>query len=417
MRRRRLLTLSLAAPILWVAPALARPKDVVIGFLYPLSGPAASGALDDRRIFELFADMVNGGAPMLPGPFYRPLRGLSGFRGGARLRLVFADHQGAPDRGRVEAERLITREGVHALVGAWQSRVTAAASQVAERFGVPFLTAEATEPGLTRRGFKWFLRTSPHDEHFAQAMFDFLADFRKKTGRPLETVAITHADTRRGGDFARVQGRLARRYGYRIVAEVAHQADGATLAAGAQALRSANPDVWLAGSRSSDAIPLARAAKAHGWSPRMVLARDAAAVDPATVEPPGAVPEGSLWCAAFAPDLVDRMPVAAALTGPYRSRAGEDLADRPARAFTGIVTLVDAINRAGSTEPEAIRAALVRTDIKAAALAVPWAGVKFDDNGQNVAVRAIVTQLQGGRAHTVWPFDVATREVRDPLGA
>src|SRR5947208_2852002 len=172
--------------------ALAQQKEVVIGLLYPLSGPTASAGIDEKHVFELFADMVNGKEPMLPGPFYQKLKGLSGLSGGARLRLVFVDHQGKPDLGQAETERLITQEKVHALIGSWQSSVTATTSQVAERFGVPFLTAEAASPGLTRRGFKWFFRTSPHDEHFTQASVDFMADFQKKKGVKLETLASTH---------------------------------------------------------------------------------------------------------------------------------------------------------------------------------------------------------------------------------
>jgi branched-chain amino acid transport system substrate-binding protein len=73
------------------------------------------------------------------------------------------------------------------------------------------------------------------------------------------------------------------------------------------------------------------------------------------------------------------------------------------------------LNRAGSTEPEAIRVALTKTDIKAADLLVPWAGVKFDETGQNIGVRAIIVQLQGARYWTVWPFDVAARDVIYPI--
>jgi hypothetical protein len=62
-----------------------------------------------------------------------------------------------------------------------------------------------------------------------------------------------------------------------------------------------------------------------------------------------------------------------------------------------------------------IRVAVTKTEIKAADLLVPWAGVKFDETGQNTGVRAIIVQLQGGRYWTVWPFDVAARDVIYPI--
>ena len=164
MRARQFLlsvTTALTLIALPVVPLGAQPKEVVIGLLYPLSGPAASAGVDEKHAFELFADMVNGKEPMLPGAFYQQLKGLPGFPGGARLRLVFVDHQGKPDIGQAEAERLITQEKAHVLVGAWHSSVTATTSQVAERFGIPHFNAESSSPGFTRRGFKWFFRSSP----------------------------------------------------------------------------------------------------------------------------------------------------------------------------------------------------------------------------------------------------------------
>ena len=96
-------TTTLILIALPVVPLGAQPKEVVIGLLYPLSGPAASAGVDEKHAFELFADMVNGKEPMLPGAFYQQLKGLPGFPGGARLRLVFVDHQGKPDIGQAEA--------------------------------------------------------------------------------------------------------------------------------------------------------------------------------------------------------------------------------------------------------------------------------------------------------------------------
>src|SRR2546426_3046251 len=115
------------------------------------------------------SDLLANGAADLPFPFYQRLKGMPGLKG-AKVRLIFADHQGKPEVGQAEAERLITQEKVAALVGCWHSNVTAVASQVAERHGVPFLNAESSSPALTTRGFKWFFRTSPHDGHFTQVM-------------------------------------------------------------------------------------------------------------------------------------------------------------------------------------------------------------------------------------------------------
>jgi branched-chain amino acid transport system substrate-binding protein len=406
------LALVLAAPL---APAAAPRREVVIGLLYPLSGPTAPAAIAAKHAFELVADMVNGAEPMLPGASYQKLRGLSGFPGGARLRLVFVDHRGRPDLGQMEAERLINLEKVHALIGSWQSSVTAATSRVAERLEVPHLSADSASPVLTRRGLKWFFRTSPHDEHIAQALFDFLADFHTKTGIRLETVAISHEDTLVGTDTASLERTLAQKYGYRIVADFAYPAHSRSLVAEVQALKDANPDVWLPTWEQGDAVLFARTARRLGWNPRMILVRDAGQSDPGLAAVAAAEAEGYMTPSLFPSDRIEKNPVARAFNPAYRARTGRDLDDLSARAVTGLVTLLDAINRAASTEPAAIRAALARTDIKPADLLMPWTGVRFDETGQNIGVRAIVLQLQGGRYRTVWPFDGDTPAVIYPL--
>jgi branched-chain amino acid transport system substrate-binding protein len=416
MPRPRPLALALAVLVLTVGPASARQAEVVVGLLYPLTGPTAWAAIDERHAFELFADMVNGKEAMPPGRFYQNLQGLRGVGGGARLRLVFVDHQGKPDLGQSAAERLILQEKVHALIGAGGSSVTATASQVAERFAVPFLTADSDSPRLTRRGFKWLFRASPHDEHSCQAVFDFMADLRKRKGVKLESVAITYEESAFGADLAKVERTLAVKYGYTIVADFPYRASSAAPTAEVQTLKQANPDVWLTTLHPSDAARFTRAARERDWSPRLVVARTADPVDPSLTQPARAA-DGFLSGSSFPSDRIDRNPVAKALNGPYRARSGKDLYDLPARAFTGIATLVDAINRAGSTEPEAVRKALAATDVKPVDLLVPWTGVRFDETGQNTGVRVTVAQLQGGKYHTVWPFEMATRELLYPIPA
>jgi branched-chain amino acid transport system substrate-binding protein len=414
MPRPRLLALALGVLVLAAAPVSAGPKEVVVGLLYPLTGPTAWAAIDERHVFELFADMVNGKAPMPPAAFYQSVQGLRGVGGGARLRLVFVDHQGKPDLGESEAERLILQEKVHALIGAGDSSVTATTSRVAERFAVPFLGVESDSPGLTRRGFKWFFRTSPHDEHLSQAMFDLLADFQKRKGVRLERVAITYEDSPFGAGLAKVQRTLAAKYGYRVVADFPYRANSATLTAEVQRLKQANPDVWLPTARQPDAVLFHRTARELDWSPGLVLARSVEPIDPFG-EQAGKDADGALAGSSFPSDRIDQNPVAKALNGPYRARSGKDLYDLPARAFTGIATLVEAINRAGSTEPEALRKALAATNIKPADLIVPWTGVRFDETGQNTGVRTTIMQRQGGQYHTVWPFELATRDVIYPI--
>jgi branched-chain amino acid transport system substrate-binding protein len=413
----RLLAVFVYVAILAVLPstAAAQPKEVVIGVLYPMSGPTAQPGIDNKPVVEIGADIANG-AVDLPFPFYQKLKGMPGLKG-AKVRLVFVDHQGKPELGQAEAERLITQEKVQALFGCWNSGVTATASQVAERYGIPFVNAESSSPGLTRRGLKWFFRTSPHDEHFTQGMFEFFRDFEKKKGVKIKTVGLTYDNSLFGADSGKVMKEIAKKYGVEVVLDLQYKERSTSLSSEVQRLKAANPDVWMPTSYQTDAILFVRTQKDLDYNPKMIMAQDSGHISPDFVQAVGKDAEGTMSRAPFNTDLIAKRPVATALNALYVKRHGKELYDFPARSFTGFMTLLDAINRAGSTDPEAIRKALVATNIPGDQLIMTWEGIKFDETGQNTLVKAIMIQLQGGKFYTVWPWDSATKDVLYPIPA
>lgn len=408
--------IAAAAVLTLVSAPSAQTKEVVIGVLYPMTGPVAQIGIDSVNALKVALDIINNdvniNVPLGKGV---GLPNLSG----ARVRIVVVDHQGKPDIGLAEAERLITQEKVHALFGAYFSSVTNTASQVAERMGIPFVNAESSSPALTERGFKWFFRTGPHDGHFSLAMFDFMRDFEKKRGVKFKSVAILNEDTQFGADSAKVQEELAKKYGYEVVAKIPFRTGTTSLDAEIGRLKTANADVVLPSLYTSDAILLTRTARNLDYNPKAIIAQNAGYTDPRFVTEMGKEAEGAITRAPFAMDLAAKKPLIPVINDMFKKLSGgRDMSDVPARVLTGFLTLADAINRAGSTDPGAIQKALRETNIPADQLIMmPWTGVKFDEKGQNNGVRAILQQLQGGSYHTIYPFELATKEPMYPIPA
>ncbi len=408
--------LGLACLLTFASTARAgQPSEVVIGVLYPMTGPSAQIGIDAINVIKVALDIINNDVnvnlPLGKGV------GLPNL-GGAKVRIVVVDNQGKPEVGLAEAERLITQEHVAALFGAYFSSVTNTASQVAERMGIPFVNADSSSPALTERGFKWFFRTSPHDEHFSIVMFDFMKDLEKKRNLQFKSVAILNEDTTFGTDSARVQEALAKKNNYQVAAKIAFRAGTTSLDAEVGRLKSANADVFLPSLYTSDAILLTRTMRNLDYHPKLLIAQDAGYTDPKFVAEMGKDAEGAITRAPFALDLASRKPLIPVVNDMFKKYSGgRDMADVSARAFTGFLTLCDAINRAGSTQPAAIQKALQETNIPADQLLMPWTGVKFDEKGQNIGVRAILQQLQGGTYHTIYPFDLATKDVIYPMPA
>jgi len=393
--------------------ASAAENEVVIGVLYPLTGPVAQVGIDAvaavKTAVEIINEDVDLNVPMGPGV------GLPNL-GGAKVRIVVIDHGGKPDIGQAEAERLITQEGVHALFGAYYSSVTATASQVAERYQIPYLNAESTSAKLTERGFKWFFRTTPHDGEFTATMYEFMADFQSMKGVKLETVSIFHEDSVWGSGSGKAQEDMAAAGGYEVVNDIAYDKTTTSLTAEVQRLKAAAPDVLLPSSYTSDAMLFLRTAKELDYNPKLLIAQNAGYTDPTFLETLGADAEGAITRSPFNSDLAESIPLINEVNARFREHSnGRDLSDVPVRAFTGFLTLVDAINRAGSTDPEKIRIALTETDIPPEKLIVPWRGIKFGSDGHNMLVRGILMQVQNGKYCTIYPFDLASCEVIYPM--
>lgn len=414
-RRALLLSGASAAVLTAVGQAAAQSTagDVKIGVIYPFTGSGAQVGVDARFALETAADIIN-----KRHEIDLPLAKDAGLPrlGGAKIQLIYADHQADPQKGRGEAERLITQDKVSALVGTYYSSVAAVVSQVAERYQVPFIAAESSSPSLHTKGLKYFFRPGPHDEMYSVAMFDFLRDVREKHPDSARTIALFYEDTLFGNDTSQVQKHLAAEQKVEIVADVKYRANSPSLSTEVQLLKAKNPDVILATSYTTDAILFVRTMRELGFKPKGLISQNGGFIEPAFFAAVGDQANGIISRASFVLDLATKRPSLKAVNELFKQRAGKDLNDNTAREFMALVILADAINRAGDTKGPAIQEALRATDIPGDATIMPWDRVKFSAEGQNTSIRPVMMQYGEGEYRTVWPEKLATRSLKWPLG-
>ena len=401
------LAVALLAASLWSAGlSPARAEDVLIGALYPLSGNASQVGTDAQAAIGTMSDIIN--TAHAPIPMLLGKGGGLPHMGGAHIRVIFADHQNDPQKARSEAERLITQEHVVALIGSYTSATAATISQVAERYQIPYMSMDNSSPTLSQRGLQWFFRTTPQDEMFTAAMFAFFKEIGGKTGHPVKSVALFHEDSIFGSDSAAVQAKLAAANGITVAADIKYRANSPSLSAEAERLKSANADVVMPSSYTSDAILLMRSMNEIGYHP-VIMAQAAGFQEQSFLTAAGPLAEGVMSRSSFAGDAVKSRPAIPAVQAMFHARAGKDLNDNTSRQIVGLQVLADAIDRAGSTKPEDIRKALIATDIKGDQTIMPWQGVKFDSTGQNTEATPVIQQVRDGSYHTIYPADVAVQ--------
>ncbi|GAB4369734.1 MAG: ABC transporter substrate-binding protein [Deltaproteobacteria bacterium] len=142
------------------------PETVRIGILAPLSGPFASGGSAFLQAVRLAADRANAEGGLL----------------GRKIELVTADTQGRVEIARSETLRLLSREKVFALVGAYLSEETVGVIEAAAPFRAVVVVPVAATAEITDRvareydRYRNVFRVGYSIPQWAKMMADFLAE-------------------------------------------------------------------------------------------------------------------------------------------------------------------------------------------------------------------------------------------------
>jgi branched-chain amino acid transport system substrate-binding protein len=400
----------IAAIAVSAAPARAA-ETVKIGVIYPLTGNAASAGQSARDAVHLGAEIVNTAHPELKNLPLGATAGLPGL-GGAKIELDEADHQGNPQVGQQQTLRLITEDHVAALLGSYHSSVSLVATAVAERQGVPFLVADSVAANITGRGFKWTFRTTPYAPDFAKAYALFLTEV-KKSGRKVDKIAVVHENTDYGTSVSASVLDAAKAANINVAADIAYSANSSDVTAQVLQLKSAEPDAVIFISYSADTILYFRTMKNLDYLPPLIIGDDAGFSDPSFIPNVGDLAQGAVNRSAF--DIGKPGSNSFIVNGMFKAKYGRDLDDTSARWMQGFLVLADAINRAGSTDPEKIQSALKAANLNAGQLMIGYNGVKFDDTGQNTLASTFLIQLQGKQYYSIWPDDRATNKLELPM--
>jgi branched-chain amino acid transport system substrate-binding protein len=371
--------------------------EVRIGVLAPVSGPSRAAGTEAQHGAELAAALVNGDE----GPVQ-----LAGV-GGAKLSIVQGDTKSSSEAGATEAARLVAAEKVVGLVGAYDPLVTDVASQRTERLGVPFVNGDSSADYLTERGNDWFFRTGPTDRMFAESFFSAL---REVAGADASKVAILSADDPPSSVVAQLTKELAGEGGFDPVAEVKVDPDDAGRAAAAVAKLRDQPEkpdaVFVIASTPDDATALIKAFGQARYSPPGIATVGDGFLLSSVLGASGADGEGLLAGTAWSREIAGRNASAKPVMDLYEERYNQPMSNIAAGTFTAVLVLADAINAAGSTDAQRVRAALLNLDVPGREMIMPWSGVRFDASHQNVAANGVVEQRVQGLFRVVFPDEL-----------
>ena len=384
--------------------------EVRIGVLAPRSGLSRAAGIEAQHGAELAVALINGeeGAVALAGAGSEGLAGL----GGAKLTIVAGDTKSDLEAGAAEAARLVAAERVVGLVGAYDTKVTEAASQRTERLGIPFVNGDSPADYLTRRGLDWFFRTGPTDRMFGEAFYSTLQQEKVRPKR----ISMLYTTDVSGESLHRVLHNLAPEADYDEHGMVKVEQGQANIVPQLRELRDEKkPEVlFLMTSTGNDAVHVLKTMDTMGYRPPQIFVFGRGVFsEPQVLQSAGTAAEGLFYGTAWSREIAGRSGLAKAVMEQYEARFNQPMSETAAGTFTAVLVLADAIDNAGSTDPQRVRAALLNLDIPGRETIMPWSGVRFDASRQNVAANGVVEQRVGQAFRVVFPNEL---QVAEPVG-
>ncbi|HAF50194.1 MAG: Amino acid/amide ABC transporter substrate-binding protein, HAAT family [Synergistales bacterium 54_24] len=391
--------------------AFSQEKVIKIGTLFPLTGPVALAGQRCKAAVETAVEVINNSYPDIKVP----LAAQEGILGGYKIVLVHADHQGKPDIGKTEAERLFDQEGVYAIIGSYNSAVTKPASLVAERRKKLFMCGCSSSAELTKRGMKYFFRMAPTDETESQEFVTFVKWLNETKGADLKTFGVIYENTEFGKHAAEEAKKAIEAAGFQYVADVAFNPGATNLNSEVQMLKGKNPDVVFGACLGADYILWVRTMKQLAWLPKVCLNYCSGYQDPIIAQQLGPDGDYFMGTTGYSPELAELMPAVAPVEEIYKTKIDPPVpfdSDSIQEAVATFV-LAQAIDKAGTLDPDKVAETLYANEWESP---LSLGGkVAFAPGGQNIKAMSVVTQLKDGEYRRVFPPELANSDPIFPI--
>ena len=339
----RALFVALTVIAALAAPAPAQ-ETVKVGVIQPLSGSVAASGNYIRMGAEIGRDWINAKGGVL----------------GRKVELLIEDNKSDPKEAATAAEKLIVRDKVPVIVGAWGSSMTLAAMPKLEEYGVPMVVETSSAATITKRGNPWVFRISPPSEMEALGLEKYMKDLGIKQA---DFLAV-NTDWGRGavGAF----GDLLKRSGAQVgTAEFMEQA-ATDMNAQITKVKAGGADTLFL-TTSVEQITLVLKQAQEQRLVRRVITTGGSSSPSQLIKQAGAAAEGTYHILFFLPWFPEAMPdgkLAKAFVDEWAKRGHpfEGLTEG-FRGHDGVLTAVEAIRIAGKADPKAVREALWQVSV------------------------------------------------------
>ncbi len=352
------LKLTVAAAIAAVAGLASAQEQVVkIGHVAPLSGAQAHYGKDNENGVRMAIEDLNKQNITIGGKKIK-------------FEIQAEDDAADPKQGAAAAQKLCDAK-VAGVVGHLNSGTTIPASKVYNDCGIPHVTGAATNPGLTKPGYKTTFRIIANDNALGSGLAFYAADALK-----LKKVAIIDDRSAYGQGVAEVFKRTATSKGMQVVDEQFTTDKATDFMAILTSIKAKAPDAIFFGGMDPQAGPMLRQMEQLGLSNVKYFGGDGICTAEIAKLAAGAKTLNNVVCAEGGASL-QKMPGGTAWKAKYDAKYPGQFQVYSPYTYDATFVLVDAMKRANSVDPKVYTAKLPETNYKGVT-----ANIAFEPNGE-----------------------------------
>ena len=355
------------AALLFIGSSYASGQNVKIGLLAPLTGSSASYGQSQKEGTILAVEEWNS-------------RG--GIKGQGKIELVAADDEGNPAVSVNGNQKLIYRDKVVAVLGAADSSCTLASMKVSEKAKIPQVTGISSNPMVTGQGNQWIFRNAPTDAIQASTAAKFVIE-----GLGRKKIAILNVNDDYGVGAAAIFTKTAESLGVKILTQEMYNRKDVDFTGQLHSINKVKPEIAAIYGLFEELSLAVKQGKQLGMENMWIGGTGIA--DTRFLHLAGKYAEGVYVTMAFTPHSPN--PMVQSFLKKYEQRWSRTPPTHAAQAYDAANILFDALQRAGTTNNEKLREAL---------LSSKWDGIcgaiSFDQTGNDLKP-CILTQIKDGK--------------------
>lgn len=366
----------LAAAIAAIAvPGLAGAQDVQvvkIGSVAPMSGAQAHYGKDNENGVRMAVADLNKQNIVI---------------GGKKIKweMQSEDDAADPKQGTAAAQKLCDAK-VNGVVGHLNSGTTIPASKVYNDCGIPHVTGAATNPDLTKPGYKTTFRIIANDNSLGAGLAFYAADALK-----LKKVAIIDDRTAYGQGVADIFEKTAKAKGMQVVDRQFTTDKATDFMAILTAIKAKAPDAIFFGGMDPQGGPMLRQLEQLGMTNVKYFGGDGICTQKLAELAAGAKTVANVVCAEGG-SSIQKMPGGAAWKKRYDTEFPNQFQVYSPYTYDAAMLLADAMKRADSTDPKVYTPKLIESNYKGVTSVI-----QFETNGELKNPAITLSVYKGGQ--------------------